>query len=158
MTPTIKTIPEKFFIGKSLTTSIADNKTFELFSSFMPRKKEILNTVTTDIFDLKIYPVSYFSAFNPTTPFTKWVLVEVSNFKDVPNGMDTFTLEGGLYTVFHYKGLNTDHSIFEYIFGTWIPNSDYVIDNRPHFDVLGEKHKNNDPNSEEEIWIPIKLK
>ncbi len=158
VTPIIKTISEKKFIGKSLTMSLADNKTFELFSNFMPRKKEIVNPVIDAIFDLKVYPEAYFLAFNPVTPFTKWALLEVSNFEDIPNGMDTFTLESGLYAVFHYKGLNTDNNIFEYIYGTWLPNSDYILDNRPHFDVLGEKHQNNDPNSEEEIWIPIKPK
>ncbi len=39
-----------------------------------------------------------------------------------------------------------------------LPNSEYELENRPHFEVLGEKYKNNDPNSEEEIWIPIKKK
>lgn len=29
---------------------------------------------------------------------------------------------------------------------------------QPHFEVLGEKYKDNDPTSEEEIWIPIKAK
>jgi AraC family transcriptional regulator len=29
------------------------------------------------------------------------------------------------------------------------------LDDRPHFEVLGEKYKNNDPTSEKEIWIPI---
>jgi AraC family transcriptional regulator len=47
---------------------------------------------------------------------------------------------------------------FQYIFGTWLPNSEYVLDNRPHFEILGEKYKNDDPTSEEEIWIPIKAK
>ncbi|MFM9945765.1 MAG: GyrI-like domain-containing protein, partial [Bacteroidia bacterium] len=44
------------------------------------------------------------------------------------------------------------------IYGTWIPNSEYNLDNRPHFEILGEKYKNNHPDSEEEIWIPIKPK
>ena len=34
----------------------------------------------------------------------------------------------------------------------------YILDNRPHFEVLGGKYKNNDSNSEEEIWIPVKQK
>ncbi len=63
-----------------------------------------------------------------------------------------------VYAVFDYKGLNTDDSIFRYIFGTWLPNSDYDLDDRPHFEVLGKKYRNNDPASEEEIWIPIKEK
>jgi AraC family transcriptional regulator len=40
----------------------------------------------------------------------------------------------------------------------WLPNSAYALDDRPHFEALGEQYKNNDPNSEEEIWIPIKPK
>jgi AraC family transcriptional regulator len=67
-------------------------------------------------------------------------------------------LTGGLYAVFDYKGLSTDNSIFQFIFGTWLPSSEYDLDDRPHFEVLGNKYKNNDPTSEEEIWIPIKMK
>lgn len=82
----------------------------------------------------------------------------MTNFEQVPENMETFTLPGGLYAAFDYKGLNTDDSIFQYIFGTWLPNSDYDLDDRPHFEVLGEQYRNNDPASEEEIWIPIKFK
>jgi len=67
-------------------------------------------------------------------------------------------LKGGLYAVFDYKGSSNDISIFQYIFGTWLQNSDFLLDDRPHFEVLGDKYKNADPNSEEEIWIPIKKK
>jgi hypothetical protein len=31
------------------------------------------------------------------------------------------------------------------------------LDDRPHFEVLGSKYRNNDPESEEETWIPTKL-
>jgi AraC family transcriptional regulator len=72
--------------------------------------------------------------------------------------MELFTLKGGLYAVFDYKGPSDDKSIFQYIYSTWVPKSKYKLDNRPHFEVLGEKYKNNDPESEEEIWIPIQLK
>jgi len=82
--------------------------------------------------------------------------VEVSNFENVPGGMETFTLEGGKYAVFKYKGLSTDNSIFQYIFTKWLPNSDFMLDDRPHFEIMGAKTKLNDPNSEEEIWIPVK--
>jgi AraC family transcriptional regulator len=41
---------------------------------------------------------------------------------------------------------------------TWLPSSDYVLDNRPHFEILGEKYKINDPESEEKIWIPVRKK
>ncbi|MGZ3924881.1 MAG: GyrI-like domain-containing protein, partial [Flavisolibacter sp.] len=75
-----------------------------------------------------------------------------------PEGMESFVLEGGLYSVFDYQGLNTDNKIFIYIFKDWLPYSEYELDDRPQFEVLGEKYKNNDPDSQEEIWIPVKLK
>ena len=72
--------------------------------------------------------------------------------------MESLTLPSGLYAVFHYKGLSSDPSIFQYIFATWLPQSDYILDDRPHFEVLGEKYKNDDPDSEEDIYIPVKPK
>jgi AraC family transcriptional regulator len=75
----------------------------------------------------------------------------------VPDGMETLTAPGGLYAVFLYQGpANAAPETYQYIFGTWLPTSDYALDNRPHFAVMGEKYKNNDPSSEEELWIPIK--
>jgi AraC family transcriptional regulator len=71
--------------------------------------------------------------------------------------METFTLKAGLYAVFLHKGAAvTATETFQHIFGIWLPKSEYILDNRPHFEILGEKYKNNDPSSEEEIWIPIK--
>ncbi len=158
MKPTIKTIIEKKLVGKRLQMSFADFKIGELWRSFMPGRKEITNNLTNDLISLVIYKPDHFTAFKPTNEFERWATVEVSSFDNVPAEMETFVLPGGLYAVFDYTGLNTDHSIYQYILGTWLPNSDYVLDNRPHFEVLGEKYKNNDPTSEEEIWIPIKMK
>lgn len=111
-----------------------------------------------DKISLQIYPVFYFEQFNPKSEFEKWATVEVTDFERIPNGMKPFSLQRGLYAVFGYKGSGSDNSIFHYIYSEWLPNSDYAIDDRPHFEVLGSKYRNNDPNSEEEIWIPIKEK
>jgi AraC family transcriptional regulator len=158
MTPRIETISEKKLVGKKITMSLAQNRTAELWKSFMPKRKEITNRLTNDLISLQVYPPDYFTAFKPENEFEKWALTEVSNFDFVPHEMNSFLIPGGMYAIFHYKGLNTDTSIFQYIYSTWLPNSDYVLDNRPHFEVLGEKYKNGDPDSEEDIWIPVKLK
>jgi len=158
MVPRIEQLPEKKLVGKQIITSIANNQTFSLWSSFMPRRKEIVNTVSTDLFSMQVYPYDFdFTFSNLSVTFQKWATVEVTDFENIPEEMETYVLPAGLYAVFEYKGLNTDTKIFEYIFGTWLPSSQYNIDNRPHFEILGAKYKNNDPNSEEEIWIPIKL-
>lgn len=156
MTPRIEKLNEKKLIGKRLTMSLANNRTGELWKSFIPRRIDIPNTLTNDMISMQVYESTHFADFKPTNKFEKWATVEVTNFDNVPNDMETFTLAGGLYAVFDYKGSSTDNSIFQYIFGTWLPGSPYDLDDRPHFEVIGDKYKNNDPTSEEEIWIPLK--
>ena len=158
MTPRIETLNERKLVGMRLTMSFADYKIAELWRAFLPKRKEISNNCTNDLISLVVYKTNHFTDFSPTNPFERWAAVEVANFENIPTGMESFVLPAGLYAVFDYKGLSTDNSIFQHILGTWLPNSDYVLDNRPHFEVLGEKYKNNDPTSEEEIWIPIKAK
>ncbi|HNJ54122.1 MAG TPA: GyrI-like domain-containing protein [Saprospiraceae bacterium] len=158
MTPRIETLKEKKLVGNRLTMSLANNRTGLLWQTFMPKRREILNSISNDLISMQVYKPKHFEDFKPTNEFEKWATVEVTNFESVPSEMETFLLAGGLYAVFDYKGSSNDPSIFQYIFGTWLPSSDYVLDNRPHFEVLGDKYKNNDPNSEEEIWIPIKTK
>jgi AraC family transcriptional regulator len=158
MIPRILHSKERKLIGKRLVMSFEDYKVAELWKSFMPNKQEINNNISNDLISMTIYNPNHFLNFSPTYEFEKWATVEVSNFDKIPADMETFTLSGGLYAVFDYKGLNTDDSIYRYIFGEWITNSGYDLDDRPHFEILGDKYKNNDPTSEEEIWIPVKLK
>jgi len=158
MQPRIENFKGKKLIGKRLIMSLADNKTGELWKSFMTRRKEITNNSTNDLISMQIFNPTHFVDFNLSNEFEKWAATEVLNFDDVPSDMETFTLTSGLYAVFDYKGSSDDNSIFQYIFGTWIPDSNYILDDRPHFEVLGEKYRNADPNSEEEIWIPIRQK
>lgn len=158
MKPRIEELVSKKLVGIRLTMSLANNKTAELWKAFMPRRKEITNTLTNDLISIQVFQTNYFDDFRPTNTFEKWATVAVDSFDHVAMDMETFVLPSGLYAVFEYVGSSTDNSIFQYIFGTWLPNSGYALDNRPHFEVLGDKYKNNDPTSEEEIWIPIKMK
>jgi AraC family transcriptional regulator len=144
-------------IGTRVNMSLVSNKTFGLWRKFMPRKKEIANVVDTNLYSISCYDNSYFANFSPATEFEKWAAVAVFNFDDVPEGMEAFTIPEGKYAVFHYKGTpESGAEAFSYIFQQWLPQSGYLLDNRPHFELLGEKYKNNSPESEEEIWIPIR--
>lgn len=156
MNPRIEILAEKKLIGSKCTMSFANYNIVELWKNFMPRKKEITNAISNDLISMAIYSPSHFSNFKPTAEFEKWASVEVSNFDNMPNDLETFILPGGLYALFEYKGLNTDNSIYHHIFNSWLPTSGYMLDNRPHLEILGDKYKNNDPNSEELICIPIK--
>ena len=157
LNPKIISIKPKKLIGISKEMSLNEDKTFELWKSFMPSRNKVENRISSDLISLQVYD-STSSVVNMSKIFTKWAVVEVENFNVVPDGMKTLDVEGGLYAVFHYKGLNTDKKIFIDIYLNWLPESIYALDNRPHFQVLGSKYKNNDPNSEEDIYIPIKIR
>lgn len=158
MNSRLETSKERKLIGQRLTMSFADYKVKELWQAFNPRRKEISNKVTNEMISIVVYKSTHFSDFKLSNEFERWAAGEVSDFENVPSNMETFILPSGLYAVFNYKGLSSDMAIYQYIYGTWVPNSGYDLDDRPHFEVLGDKYKNNDPNSEEEIWIPIKPK
>lgn len=156
----IETLAEKKLVGKRLRMTLSNDKTFELWRNFMPKRKEIKNCLTSELFSMQLYDQSVgFKDFNKDTQFEKWAAIEVSDFDTIPDEMETYTLTGGLYAVFLHKGAaSTGPKTFQYIFETWLPGSDYLLDARPHFEILGEKYKNEDPASEEEVWIPIKPK
>jgi AraC family transcriptional regulator len=159
MAPRITTSNEKKLVGKRMTMSYADYRIGQLWGSFMPRRKEITNSLNNDLISMVVYQPTHFIDFKPSNEFERWAAVEVENYDHMPNEMETYTLSAGLYAVFLYQGTSTDIARFyQNIFTVWLPNSAYTLDDRAHFEVLGEKYKNNDPSSEEEIWIPIKEK
>jgi AraC family transcriptional regulator len=158
MEPRIEILTEKKLVGKRIRMTLSNNKTAVLWRDFMQRRKEIRNNVSSDLFSMQVYDPSLdFEKFNSDTLFEKWAAVEVPDFNNIPAEMETFTLTGGLYAVFIHKGAaSSGPATFQYIFGTWLPGSQYSLDNRPHFEILGDKYKNEDPDSEEEVWIPVK--
>lgn len=158
MEPRIVQCKEKLVVGFSAEMSLVENTTSELWKSFRVRTNEIVNRTSEDFISLQLFPEGYFDAFNPMGRFVKWACVEVSDVNHIPDKMNLLTIPNGLYAVFNYVGTGADPSIFQYIYEEWIPNSEYQLDDRPHFEVLGDKYKHNDPTSEEEIWIPITKK
>jgi len=159
MTPRLETLLAKTFIGLRMKMSLANNQTFTLWNTFMKRQTEIKNCVGNNLFSLQSYERHYFVDFNPSNEFEKWAAVEVNAIESIPENMELLTVPAGNYAVFtHIGGAETGSKTFQYIFQQWLPQSDYDLDNRPHFEILGDKYKNGSPDSEEEIWIPIQPK
>jgi AraC family transcriptional regulator len=155
----IETLTEKKLIGKHISMSFIQNKTFQLWNSFMPKRKEIKNQIGTDLYSLEVFPAGHFDNFDPNNLFQKWAAIEVEAFNELPAEMETLLIPTGLYAVFIHKGPASEgHKTYHSIFVEWLPKSAYTVDDRPHFAIMGEKYLNEDPNSEEEIWIPIKSK
>lgn len=158
LVPEIKKIEAKKFVGMWVNMSIQNNRTIELFKKFMPRRKEIMNSVSEDVYDLRIFPPNYYDQFSPILEFTKWAAIEVSEVGEIPNGMEEFILDPGEYAVFTMEGLGNGGELFQYIFQDWLPKSEYQLANRPHFDILDEKYQKRHPDATQTIWIPIKPK
>jgi len=135
--------------------SLANNKTRQLFQTFMPRRNEIFNLVSRKVFDIQIYPTGYYDGFVPAEEFVKWAAMEVPEYSELPEGMETFDLAGGNYAVFHRTGSLFDTSIFQYIFNKWLPASEHTLADRPHFQLLDEHSRLTPQNIEEEIWVPV---
>ncbi len=107
---------------------------------------------------MEVYDSSaFFNHFNPSTKFNKWVAVAAADFNIVPTGIEMIIMPVGLYAGFAHRGRASDApTTYLYILEKWLPTADIILDNRPHFALMGEKYTPNVPNAEEEIWIPIK--
>jgi AraC family transcriptional regulator len=152
----LESLKEKHLIGMKVIMSFTNNKTGLLWQGFMPRHKEIKNLASADLYSVEVYAPDFFRPFRPDNEFEKWAAVEVSRIETLPDGMETIVIPSGLYAVFIHKGpASLGPKTYEYVLGTWVPNSAYTLDTIPHFAVMGEKYKNNDPESEEELWFPI---
>jgi|JI10StandDraft_1071094.scaffolds.fasta_scaffold72047_7 AraC family transcriptional regulator len=155
----IVNINSKKLIGKSLLMSFLNDKTGMLWGSFAPFMKDIPNRVGGGKISLQFYTDDFMS--NPNLPFTKWATVEVSDYENMPEELQKLEIEGGMYAVFHYKGnVLGAPAFFGKIFTETIPNSKYQLDNfRPHFELLpAGKYDPMDENSEEDVYISVKLK
>lgn len=139
--------------------ALSNNKTFELWQSFIPKLGQIKNKVGNDLYSVEVYGADYFSTFDPSKTFQKWAAVEVSDYSSVPTGLQTLTVPAGEYAVFVNIGPDENaQKLFMYIFNEWLPKSNYLLDIRPHFGLMGEKYKRGHKDSQEEIFIPIKSK
>ena len=154
----IENVEMKKLIGKSMIMSLAENKTYKLWQSFMMQRDLIINRVNSNYISMQVFDYSKGSEiFNPDFEFEKWAVVEVTDFNQISDEMQSYELEGGLYAVFLHKGQPSLFlKTYKYIFEEWFPNSAYELDQREHFELLGKKYKNNDPTSEEEVYLPIK--
>jgi len=159
MQPRFEILERKLLVGKRIQTSFTENRTTELWKSFMPSRKEISNPVSPSLYSVENYDAGFFEQFDPSRKFEKWAAMEVVDDSHIPDGMEYLELPRGLYAVFIHKGpASTGSTTYEFIFREWLPGSDYIPDHRPHFALMDERYKHEDPSSEEEIWIPVRSK
>ena len=94
MIPRIVKLEEKMIIGQNMKMSLIESKTGFLWGQFSPRLKEIPNRASEDKISMQVYPPMYHKQFHPNKEFEKWATVEVHDFKNIPDGMKSFILQG----------------------------------------------------------------
>jgi len=152
MNPKIIKLSEKNLIGmKSHMNHGQYGNIVALWKRFMPNRKAISNTINEEFIALQTY--SDFNNFEAS--FDIMACVEVSDLETIPEAMEAFTIPEGKYAVFLQKGMDAS-ATYQRIMREWLPSSGYAIDDRPHFQVMGEKYKNGSPDSEEDFYVPIK--
>jgi len=159
--PVIIQMEARKLVGVHISHSLSNRKTKALWSTFMPKRNRIENRVDENLFSIQIYESGLdMIDFTAQTVFTTWGAVAVTDFVDVPQDMATIVLKEGLYAVFVHKGTtDTFHKTAQYIYEVWMPSSIYALDDRAHFEILGRNYLGPmNPDSEEEVWIPIKYK
>ncbi len=156
-TPVIQTLHQTQLIGRQLPMSYLDNRTAELWRGFMPNLGKVEGRLNTDLYSVEVYPgMEYFQRFDPNRYFQKWAAVPVVSGSIVPDGFESLILPKGLYAVFDYRGsMGPVPEFYRWIFTEWIPASEYVLDNRPHFAVMDKEYRKDDPDAREKIWIPL---
>ncbi|TDH21644.1 AraC family transcriptional regulator [Segetibacter sp. 3557_3] len=153
-------LTRKQVIGVRKRMSFAEDLTPALWQAFMPGRKEIANALTSNLYSIEQYDSPQFlDNFNPRATYTKWAAVEVSDLSFIPNGMEAMTIPAGDYAVFVHRGpASLARQTYQYIFETWLPSAEVNLDHRPHFAVMDEHYRADDPNATEEIWIPVKAR
>lgn len=153
----IRSCNEILLAGHVLEMSLIENRTRELWAGFGPVRRKIMGASPTELYSVEVYPgLEYFQSFNPQRSFRKWACVRIEDSAGLPKGVQTLLLPAGMYAVFLYRGSPEEVSgFYQQIFTEWLAQSKYQLDDRPHFAVMGENYRPGDPQSEEEIWIPV---
>ncbi|MBC2839211.1 GyrI-like domain-containing protein [Robiginitalea sp. SC105] len=153
-------MPGMLLAGSCRAMSLMDNQTRELWQEFMPLRNHIPGRVGNELYSVDIYPdAEYLRDFDPHRTFRKWAGVPVTTWEGLPEPLEKLELPEGLYAVFRYRGSpRTVGAFYHRILTEWLPASLYDLEHRPHLAVMGPTYLGDHPDSEEDLWIPVRVK
>lgn len=153
MEPKVKNIEPRKIVGMKYEGVVGHPNLSKLWDNINSRTKEIKNKIgdgygicmAGDEKDGDFY-IEYIAGF------------DVSSYEDIPDKMHRYDLSGGKYLVFEHKGhVSKTPDTFEYIYGTYLPKSDYEKDDsRPDIEYYSEEFNPQSKDSKFYIYIPIK--
>lgn len=156
MEPEIVTRPEIKTVGVAAQYHEDDLDYGTLWSAFRPFIDQLKNRVGTHFFG--IYE-EYHEEEDGDVGFTYICAAEVTDFDNIPEGMTTRIIPEHLYAVFQHKGtVSYLPETLKYIWGSWLPKSQYDYVEKPDFELYPEKATPNNPPQLIYLYIPIMKK
>lgn len=158
--PEIIDFPETRLIGSRVRMSFVNDRTSELWRSFRPVALSIAGRIGGESYSVRVYDELYsFTKFGPSAEFDKWAAVAVDMDAEVPEGFDELIIPAGKYAEFVHMGpASAAPRTFGYIFGEWLPSSEFELDLRPHFEILSEGYDPFALDTNERVLMPVRLR
>jgi AraC family transcriptional regulator len=150
MKPKIVSRPAFVVVGLKVRGKNENNEIPQLWQAFGPRVREIQNIVD----DRVAYGISV-NMDESTGEFDYVAGFEVSASEEIPEGMVRFEVPGGKYAV-SATTLPKIGETFHNAYHTWLPESGYQAAGGPELEVYDERFDSEDPNSEFDLYIPVK--
>lgn len=127
-----------------------NNEIPQMWGAFGPRMKEIKYVANPSV----CYGIS--DNMDPATGKFDYIAgLEVSRAEDLPEGIVRWKIPGGRYAVFTTT-LPKVGETFMYAYKTWMAESGCEATGGPDFELYDEDFDPQDPNSQFEVYIPIK--
>jgi len=155
MEPQIITRPEIKLIGIANQYDEDDLSLPRLWSAFGPHKDKIKNRLNNESFGI----YESYEEDGDDVSFTYVCCAPVENFDHIPQGMTARKLPEQMYAKFIHKGdINKLDKTLKYIWGSWLPKSNFEYDEKPDFELYPPGYNVTDPQSEMTLHIPVRQK
>ena len=124
----------------------------KLWSAFRPYRDNIPNRVGSDFFGI----YECYEEDDNNTRFVYICSAQVANFDEVPEGLITRELEAQTYARFTHTGpIARLEDTLRYIWGSWLPKSNYEYADKPDFELLPAGFNDQDPDNKIYLNIPV---
>lgn len=153
----IKHIEKLVLSGVKSEMNFANHQPQKLWQQLMPVVSRNF-AVRPVLYSVEVYPnANFFTEFHPQAPFEKWAAIEESAHFSPIESWERLEIPTGKYAVFIFRGTQAGvPDFYQKILRQWLPEAGLVLDHRPHFARMDARYINGNPESEEEIWIPIR--
>ncbi len=152
MEPDIITQAAMKLVGVAKQYDSAELSLHKLWSAFRPYVNTIENRVGDNAFGI----YESYQEQGDEVSFVYICSVAVSNFERVPSGMITREIPEQMYAKFTHIGpISNLEQTLKYIWGSWLPKSDFDYEEKPDFELYRSGFNDNDPQNELYLHIPV---